>query len=235
MLDRENIFFLKKIISDEFDVIFVDEDPSVAGASATNYTNNTIKIELVDDAQLKSVIDHINEQNDASTIVVRPWIDNVDRKFSNDTISQFALYKCMSEKCLFATDSMKQWQTHMNSHHQLIGYFERQHLLDKSTRDRLIKFRQCSYCEFQAKADQQIIWHMEEEHRRSIFQCANCFYRTIEIDNMVLHMQIYHPGNDEILLCSESRGFDQQDQEILEQDCGAYVKKIRCDQGDKFI
>lgn len=75
---------------------------------------------------------------------------------------------------------------------------------------------------------------MEEEHRRSIFQCAFCFYRTIEMDNMALHMQSCHPhsGSKQILLCGDVREFSQQDEEeLMEQDRETHVKKMECGQG----
>lgn len=206
--------------------------PLNTAPDTSNPTSDSIKIESIDDEQLKSVAAYINEPNDASAIVVRPWIHDNDRKCSIDTIRQYALYKCMFEKCLFATDSVKQWQFHMNAHLQLFGHFQS---IDKTIRDRLIKFRMCSYCEFQAKSDQQFIWHMEDEHRRSIFQCTNCFYRSIECDNIVSHMKIHHPENFEILLCGEQRCFEQHDKEILKQDRDDFVEKIRCGQGMYFF
>lgn len=121
----------------------------------------------------------------------------------------------------------------MKVHFQLIDYFKDKQILDKSIRDKLIKFRDCPYCSYEARANHDMIRHMEEEHRRSIFQCAVCYYRTIEIDNMVLHMKNYHPASDrnEIYLCGKTREFEQQDDEILDQDVEINVKKIQCGQG----
>lgn len=74
---------------------------------------------------------------------------------------------------------------------------------------------------------------MEEDHRRCIFQCAFCFFRTIEMDNVIVHMEKYHSDKKKVvLLCGESREFLEQDEEILQQDCENFVTKIRCGQGE---
>lgn len=191
-----------------------------------------IKVDAMDEKTLQNIVDGYKTDL-TNTVGVRPWMDgDYGRKLCINEICQFALYKCMHEQCIFATNSMKNWQVHMNVHCQLIDYFKQRDSLEKLTRNKLIKFRECPYCHFEAKADHQMLRHMEEEHRRSIFQCANCFYRTIEMDNMVLHMQSYHPGaKKEILLCGDTREFLQQDEEILSQDCDSYVKRIECGQG----
>lgn len=121
----------------------------------------------------------------------------------------------------------------MGVHIQLMEYFNQQGCLPKANRD-FIKFRDCPYCCFEARADHQVIRHMEEEHRRSIFQCSSCFYRTIEMDNMLLHMKDYHPtnGREQVFLCGDAREFSDQDHEIIDQDCANHVKKISCGQGE---
>jgi hypothetical protein len=202
-----------------------------------NITNNTIemvKIDTIDNQVLQTIFDSYNEAN-TNSFPVRPWMDgDYALKLYIDEICQFALYKCMYEKCIFATNSIEKWQMHMSAHGQVIDYFQKKDNLQKNTRDSLIKYRECPYCPFTAKADHQVVRHMEEEHRRSIFQCAICYYRTIEMDNMVLHMQKFHPNKKEILLCGETCEFLQQDEEIMLQDC-ENVKKIQCGQGKQLI
>lgn len=167
--------------------------------------------------------------------VVRPWIeDDYGRKPAINVITQFALYKCMHEQCIFATNKLEQWLVHMTVHIQLIDFFKKQEVLDKSTRSRLIKFRECSYCGYEAKANHDVVRHLEEEHHRSIFQCSLCFYRTIEYDNMMLHMNTYHPANggqQEVYLCGDTLEFNQQDDETLDQDVENNVEKMKCGQG----
>lgn len=194
-----------------------------------------IKCDPIHDNVLQSLYDTYGN-NETNSFLVRPWMDGDYgvKKMSIDDICQFALYKCMYEKCMFATNSMDSWQIHMAVHGQMIDFFQEKGggSLEKNVRDKLIMYRECPYCSFTAKADHQVLRHMEEDHRRSIFQCAMCYYRTIEMDNMVLHMQNYHPNaTKEVLLCGEVCEFLEQDEEILQQDCENYVKKILCGQG----
>lgn len=166
--------------------------------------------------------------------MVRPWIEgDYGQKPCINTMTQFALYKCMHEKCIFATNSMEHWFIHMKVHLQVIDYFTKENMLEKSTRSNLIKFRECAYCGYEAKANHDVIRHSEEEHHRSIFQCALCFYRTIEMDNMTMHMESFHSASvqNEVYLCGDTREFNQQDEEILDQDLETNVMKIQCGQG----
>lgn len=192
-----------------------------------------IKVAPIEEQILQNVFDSYG-RNDTNLFMVRPWMDDEYglKKICIDEICQFALYKCMYENCIYATNSKTNWQMHMAVHGQLIDFFKSKGTLEKNVRDKLIKYRECPYCCFMAKADHQVVRHMEEDHRSSIFQCAMCYYRTIEMDNMVLHMQDYHPNaTKEVLLCGETREFVQQDEEILNQDC-EIVKKTPCGQGE---
>lgn len=193
-----------------------------------------VKIDPIDGQALQSVFENY-DRNDTNSFLVRPWMDDEHglKKICIDEICQFALYKCMYEKCIFATNSIEKWQIHMAVHGQLIDFFKKKGALEKHVRDNLIRYRECPYCPFTAKADHQMVRHMEEDHRRSIFQCAMCHYRTIEMDNLVLHMQNHHPNaTKEVLLCGETREFVQQDEEILDQDCENCARRIPCGQGE---
>lgn len=119
----------------------------------------------------------------------------------------------------------------MEQHINLIDVLDKNKLLKNETRrEKYVKFRECPYCETTSKSNQAVTIHMEEEHRRSIFQCKYCFYRTIETDNFVLHYDQFHPGkNREILLCGDGkREFEDSDGLILTEGCELYVKKIKC-------
>lgn len=154
------------------------------------------------------------------------------RKPCTNTIRQFALYKCMHETCLFVTNSRESFQQHMEIHTQFNDCIKQENVLDNSKHDKLIKFRNCAYCDFKSTANQQLIEHIEDVHGRCIFQSTQCFYRTIEIDNMLLHQKTYHPTNENaILLCGDTCEFQPYDGKILEnRDQNAM--KIRCGQGE---
>lgn len=203
-----------------------------AGSGTIDHIVSMIKVDQMNEEMLKNISVEFNK-NETYDFVVRPWIEHdYGRKFCINDISQFALYKCMYEKCIFATNSAEKWQMHMAIHLQLIEYFKQKNCLFKGNRDRLIKFRECPYCGFEAKADHEMIRHMDEEHRRGIFQCPSCFYRTMEMDTVVRHIEHFHPNDrpKQIFLCGNTRDFSQQDEEIMYQDCDVYVQKIVCGQ-----
>lgn len=208
-----------------------------SSGTASAYTSRTaaIKIDTIDDETLQNIADDFENQTDHEHMQkVRPWIYGDYGRSVIDPICQFGFYKCMHESCIYATNSMEHWFIHMKKHLQLIDYLDkRAGGLGKALREKYIKFRECPYCGYEAKADHDVIIHMEEEHRRSIFQCSLCFYRSIEMDNLVMHMQICHAasGRNEIYVCGDVREFEQQDEDILEQDIDANVTKIVCGQG----
>lgn len=162
---------------------------------------------------------------------VQPWI-NCARKPAIHLISQFALFKCMHGQCTFSTDTEGKWIEHMNKHVQMIDSLTKHKTLSKTMRDEMKKFRECCYCGCESKSNFEVKRHMKEQHSRSIFQCAHCFYRSTETDSMVIHYEEYHPkSTKEILLCGDKREFEPKDKEVIEQGCTHYVTKIKCGQG----
>lgn len=171
------------------------------------------------------------------TVTVRPWfLDDYAKKLNINVITQFALYKCMHGVCLFACDSEENWKIHMEQHLNLIDVLAEKKLLKREYRAELVKFRECAYCGSEPNEKtplrmDAVCRHMEMEHRRNTFQCAHCYYRTIEIDNMILHMEKYHRDSDrEILLYGVNREFQDSDKDELEQ-CHQKIARIRCNLG----
>lgn len=166
-------------------------------------------------------------------IDVRPWFPlDYAKKLHVNVITQFALYKCMHGACLFSCDSEQKWETHMAQHLKLIEVLQTKNLLNNEYRAELIKYRECAYCPFEAKKNSQLSRHMDMEHRRNTFQCTHCFYRTIEMDNMVFHMSKYHANaNREILLYGTHREFQESDAETLIDGSLQYIAEIPCNLG----
>lgn len=126
------------------------------GNDNSNYME-VIKTDPMDEQSKQNIADDY-DQNNQNEIVVRPYMDgDYARKLCIDEMCQFALYKCMHAKCIFATNSMESWQIHMSLHGQMIDYFYDKGLLVKHVRDSLIRFRECPYCGFEAKADHQVV------------------------------------------------------------------------------
>lgn len=123
-------------------------------------------------------------------------------------LTQFALYKCMFSNCVFSTGDEDVWKVHMTEHMKFIDCA----LTNEIIKNQHMKFRDCPYCGIGLKSNLGVIQHIEEEHRRSIFQCMHCFYRTIEMDNMVLHYEEFHACQRlELLVCDGKREFEDRD------------------------
>lgn len=167
---------------------------------------------------------------------VKVWIDDYWTKTALGMVSQFALFKCMHSHCIFATHNVNDAAIHMDSHLTFIDVLKCKYgNLAKAIRDEQIKFRDCPYCDLEADYNNELLTHIMEEHSQSIFQCSYCFYRTVEVDNMVLHHETHHSDEKpEVLLCGEGREFGQQDYEILRDECEKNVDKILCGQGKCF-
>lgn len=223
--------------------------PNVAHLAMTTYENASPptrkvpiikKLDIGEDEQhnLMDVIRHRYAKMNGYKIAVRPWIyGDYAKKPSINLFTQFALYKCMHEHCIFATDDKEKWNKHMDQHLNVIEVCAsmmkiQNKPLFRTMRNELIKFRGCPYCGEEFKSNHSHHEHMEEVHRRSIFQCAHCFYRTIEMDNIVLHYEKYHTNERcEVLMYGDIREYGEGDDESHDTLCDQNVPKIKCSQG----
>lgn len=209
-----------------------DDNVATAPDDTTQTVKNTYKIDPESETALINAFNNYDEVHKYECSV-RPWIDlDYAKKPAINLMTQFALYKCMHEKCLYATDNQQNWEIHMAKHLDMFDVLTKHHgAIVKLTRDIQKKFRDCPYCVNEEKANFKVVGHMEE-HSRNAFQCAHCFYRTIEMDNMVLHYGMFHEGKStDILLCNEQVEFEQKDEEQLQANCDQNIMKIKCGQG----
>lgn len=197
-----------------------------AGFKAMN--DDPFKLDPDEKSILKGVSDFYRQTND-HCIAVRPWIvGDETKKPSMSLITQFALFKCMHPNCIFSTDLEDKWTEHMIDHIKLMDVFQQNNWLTTRIRENQIKFRECPYCPVEFGSNCEVTSHIEEEHRRSILQCAYCFYRTIEMDNIVLHYAQFHDDkNAEILLTADWRAFEDRDNELLIEGI-QYFREIEC-------
>lgn len=192
----------------------------------------SLKLEKNENQLLLNTADHFRANDGKNNYKVRPWIfGDYATKSRIHLVTQFGLYKCMLNDCLFATDHEEKWKTHMEQHLKLIDVLKDNNRLTNEIRSEYIKFRECPYCIADLPSNFAVIDHIEEEHRRSIFQCKYCFYRTNEMDNIILHHQSFHDDEkSDILVIDDNRNreYEDKDKEILEQGCDQYVKKFKC-------
>lgn len=170
-------------------------------------------------------------------IVVRPYIlEDYARKLDIDLITQFALYKCMHDACLFACDSEENWIMHMEQHSNLIDLLGDELKRKPKYKEELLKFCECPYCGYEPSRRKEVVCrsldavcrHMDMEHQRNTIQCAHCYYRTNEMDNIIIHMERYHPNcKRQVLLCGIHREFQDEDLEELKYS-DQHITRVKC-------
>lgn len=215
------------------DVIFV-KDLQTAKFAASNIIEVDTDDENLSLQALDAIANQYKEDDSdiAAMTTIRPWIkDDTARKSRIHVITQFTFYKCMLAMCHFGTNSSKLFRKHMEMHEQVIKHFENYNLLGDGMRlEKLLTFRECPYCRHKSESNEQLLEHMENVHSASILQCAHCFYRSIEVDYMILHRNVHHPNSTEaILLCGKKREFQSRDKDIL-RNAAQNVRKISCGQ-----
>lgn len=137
---------------------------------------------------------------------VKPWIE-LDSPIKEELRLQVQLdlFKCMHAACNMSSEESNKLINH-------IDFLRVRRQIQNHN-----NYGDCSYCENSYGRSGDLIDHIEKEHKNSIFQCANCFYRTIEIENIITHNERFHKGDGlrtsnglrQILLCSGERVIDE--------------------------
>lgn len=230
------IHFIRFVLSLFFVLTKVAEpSPATPSKSITKLKADPDAVEL-----LLGAYKSFKEMN-GFNIIVRPYIlGDYARKPDINMITQFALYKCMQDACLFACDSKKNWIIHMEQHSNLIDLLKVELKKKPDYKNELLKFCECPYCGYEPNRRKDVkcrlldavCRHMEMEHLRNTIQCAHCFYRTNEMDNIIFHMERYHSNCDrKILLYGKQDGIDRefQDSDLEElKQCDQHINRIIC-------
>lgn len=213
-----------------------DEKPATMTSITTNISGIAYKIDAEEESALLSALNNYDQIRMDYKYLVRPWMDDFAKKPIINLMTQFSLFKCMHEKCLYATDNMQSFEMHMAKHIDMLDVLTKRGMITKVTRDNHIKFRECPYCKNVEKfpTNFKTMAHMEQ-HCRNAFQCAHCFYRCREMDYMVLHYEQYHKNKRyEILLCHDEIEFEQTDEETVRKSC-ENIENIKCGQGKNSL
>lgn len=136
--------------------------------------------------------------------------------------SLVALFKCMAFDCIFTTSDDKSMLKHLENHEELP-------MQEGSIVQDDISWLECCYCENVIDTCDTLVKHIVNVHSTSIFQCAYCFYRSVDQNNVSSHLERYHGNEQEkyILVCdSESISLDD-DIKVL-QTMATNVNKIQC-------
>lgn len=116
----------------------------------------------------------------------------------------------MAEKCPFVTNDKNAMRNHLEDHYKMTQMLDKNkemnlNLLENDERMRscIYGWENCAYCNYTAIKPECLVDHVFTHHSKSIFQCSECFYRTIDIGMFPHHFNLAHSNdnNKTILLC----------------------------------
>ncbi|KAL5277079.1 hypothetical protein ACFFRR_002355 [Megaselia abdita] len=144
----------------------------------------------------------------------------------------FALFKCMDEGCNFATNLPDEFTKHMDS---------------KNKRNELFN---CCYCTKAVKGQftKVLTDHIKNRHGLCRYQCNECFYRSFNLSNIMVHKRSAHAlkGNLDVLDClnalpdESAQMLRNKDKKNVQQMCKCVVcppplMKLSTDEMEKHI
>jgi hypothetical protein len=140
-----------------------------------------------------------------------------------------ALFKCMGKKCSYAADDPCKMLNHLAIHdhdmkirsekikhkykiemHNAVNTHERNKLKEKESEDlHAIRdyFLCCSYCQIIAKDSKSLVHHINDIHRKDIYQCGFCFFRSCSKETCLAHWEMSH--KNKLILIYECLGKDK--------------------------
>lgn len=175
----------------------IDEDDSLDPVSSSNlHSNVTVAKEEVKFPY--------NTNHDRCKLAVK-LKDAETYKTMLDRIRVRYLFKCMAYRCMFSSDSAKDFRYHLlwhNKHFHTTNpnqpIVEHRMVSDANVCETLTlpDFNFCSYCSFVAYSTVQLVEHVEGNHGSNEFQCSACFFRARRSKVVDLHTIICHPGTN---------------------------------------
>lgn len=137
-----------------------------------------------------------------------------------------ALFKCMGKKCSYATDDPVRMLNHLTVHDNDIKrrseHIKKKYSIEmKSAVDRhemnTLKNKEsedlnaihdyflcCSYCQLIEKDSKSLVHHINDIHRKDIYQCGFCFFRSCEKETCLAHWEKSH--TNKLILIYECPG-----------------------------
>jgi hypothetical protein len=121
------------------------------------------------------------------------------------------LFKCMAYRCMFSSDSAKDFKKHLQWHSK--HFFaespsqpiRERRMVSEEANDvcetvSIPDFHFCSCCPFAACSSTELVEHVENIHGTSEFQCSACFFRARRSKIVDIHTVISHQGKNAFTL-----------------------------------
>lgn len=195
------------------------------------------------------------EEDNATDNLMKPWTKCPNRKSAvastklSRQISLVALFKCMAIDCIFTTSDRSAMLTHLNNHedflmqptNSLLGYTDSDSWLECCYCEKILD--SCTLlvdhivCEIALNNNQKkdiqknkhiCLFLQEQQHSSSIFQCAYCFYRSVDPCNVNSHINSHHKDKHRmVLICGTHPKCLSEEIDILTSK-SKNLKRVQC-------
>lgn len=172
-----------------------------------------------------------------------PYLEDPKSNFKQfRPITLYALFKCMSENCIFSTNDASKMLLHLKDHQILLELQEANKKIPDPNDNQFeynekeflfYGWQRCSYCSFKKDLPQEIVNHIQHEHGHCPFQCSSCFFRAADPGYFDQHFEEFHPDDEkrEIYLCNVKSKTNDEYKEDLLMSRNKYMMPFVCDKG----
>ena len=197
--------FNQQIVSDSPSLMIVDDNDSTAFDIPPESENSNSTMSYFEKEFPKNIL--------------RPWLALENVK-NNREIAQMltktclkSTYKCMG-LCSFFSDQLDTFKVHLQLHSK-----------DEINHESTYDYKMCSYCDFVAADDDDLISHLNNMHQNDQFSCKKCFYRSIVKENVTNHFIRFH-SNEMFYIADDERKIS----------CSFVDAAVKCtEQRSKFV
>lgn len=126
---------------------------------------------------------------------LRPWLRNELEVTQSSKVEKMlkskncliATYKCMERSCDFVESCEHLFGLHLVQHEKTKG----------------LGHTKCCYCVEKFEDSKSLISHVKTVHANDVHQCSYCFYRSVDLFNVLTHIEVHHEFKKRIVIkCS---------------------------------
>ncbi|KAG5681689.1 hypothetical protein PVAND_011100 [Polypedilum vanderplanki] len=169
--------------------------------------------------------------------------------------SLISLFKCMGRECSYTTNLSIQMLNHLNHHeseriekeNQLRNKYEPKRIMFQFVKNQLEEINNemkqemakikdfylyCAYCLRKEKDTKALVHHINDIHRKDIYQCGYCFYRSCSKQTCFEHCKDFHRCYPNLIYeCPEVEAYKaaikRADDRLIRKRI-QFVTKLRC-------
>lgn len=188
----------RRFSGDKLSTPFEMQQPQPTGFVIANIASGAVQTMATENQEIpiSNPVDTVYDNK------IKPWTECMNKK-SEIAILQLtrdaslvALYKCMAIDCIFTTNDPDSMLQHLNNHETFIS---EQMASPSNVYSDSDSWLECAYCDNIADSCKLLVDHIRNIHSSSIYQCAYCFYRSVESANVYSHLNHYHTTAEKLI------------------------------------